>query len=54
MYKRMWQLAVGEALELLLGAFMDGTVIVSKRTGRRVDRTMEHASCSVPGTYMFP
>jgi hypothetical protein len=49
MYKRMWQLAVGEALELLLGAFMDGTVIISKRTGGRVDRTMEHATCSVPG-----
>ena len=48
MYRHMWQKAVGDALQQLTAAFMNGHLVIGERQGSRVSVTMQHETCALP------
>lgn len=47
--RKTWQRAVGNALELLVGASRDKDLMIGKRKGSRVEALMDHDVCALPG-----
>lgn len=45
----MWQKAMDEALEGLFAASMDGSVMIGRREGGKVQAVMEQTTCHLPG-----
>ena len=48
-FKEMWQGGVGDALQRLTGAFMNGNLIIGARQNGRVSAILKHETCALPG-----
>ena len=48
-FQRVWQRAIGDALERLAAVFAEGHFVIGKRREGKVQAIMEHEACVLPG-----